>query len=231
MLKLADVHAFYGRSHVLQGVTLEVGEGEVVALLGRNGVGKTTTIRTIAGLTRQTGSIELGGQAMLDLPAWRRARLGIGYVPEDRRIIPGLTVDENLIVARYGSVRHSPWSAERIYEYFPILRERRKQIGTTLSGGEQQMLTIARALMGNPSILLLDEPSQGLSPIMVSTLAGIIRDIHRSGLAILLVEQNFRMAMDLADRAYLLNKGQVVYQGTTAELAQSDNPAQRYLAV
>ncbi|MGE0153203.1 MAG: ABC transporter ATP-binding protein [Reyranellaceae bacterium] len=231
MLNLTEMHAYYGVSHVLQGVTLSVGENEVVALLGRNGVGKTTTIRTIMGLTRQSGAISFRGNDILASTTWQRSRLGIGYVPEDRRIITGLTVGENLTVANSGSVRRSPWDLDRIYERFPILRERRKQLATTLSGGEQQMLTVARALMGNPSVLLLDEPSQGLSPIMVATLAQIIRDIHASGLAILLVEQNFRMAIELASRAYVLNKGRVVYEGSAAELASEDNPAQRYLAI
>ncbi|MEO8558202.1 MAG: ABC transporter ATP-binding protein [Rhodospirillales bacterium] len=231
MLNLTEMHAYYGASHVLQGVTLEVGENEVVALLGRNGVGKTTTIRTIMGLTKQSGAISFHGNDILASTTWQRSRLGIGYVPEDRRIITGLTVGENLTVANSGSVRRSPWNLDRIYERFPILRERRKQLATTLSGGEQQMLTIARALMSNPSVMLLDEPSQGLSPLMVATLAQIIRDIHASGLAILLVEQNFRMAIELASRAYVLNKGRVVYQGSAAELASENSPAQRYLAI
>lgn len=231
ILELNDVHAYYGSSHVLHGVDLQVAEGETVALLGRNGAGKTTTMRTIIGLTRQSGHITLKGERIEADAAWQRARKGIAYVPEDRRIIPGLTVEDNLRVAGWASKRNQPWTIERIYDHFPILLERRSQEGTTLSGGQQQMLTIARALLANPSVLLLDEPSQGLSPLMVKAIRKIILDLGTTGLTIILVEQNLPMALDLASRAYVMNKGKIVHQGPTAQIADNEELLKRHLGV
>lgn len=231
MLALSGVDAYYGESHVLQGVSFEVSAGEIVALLGRNGVGKTTTMRTIIGLTRQTGSIQLHNQEITTLKPWQRAQHGIGYIPEDRRIIVGLTVEENLRVAMWGARRSGRWTLEQVYRHFPVLNERRKQLGTTLSGGEQQMLTVARALLGNPEILLLDEPSQGLSPRMVKVVRDIIESIHRGGITILLVEQNLQLALGLAQRAYILNKGRVVHHATTQELQKQPELTRQYLSV
>ena len=220
MLELEDIHAYYGDSHVLQGVNLTVGHSEVVALLGRNGVGKSTTMRAIIGLVRQTGAVRLHGRDLSSQPTWRRARAGLALVPEDRRIIEGLTVEDNLRVALWSANRSGAWNLHRVWEHFPRLKDRRTQLGTSLSGGEQQMLAIARAVLSNPSLLLLDEPSQGLSPIMVNVVRGIIRDLHASGISILLVEQNLPMALALASRAYVLNKGRIVHEGPCVQLAQ-----------
>jgi branched-chain amino acid transport system ATP-binding protein len=231
ILELKDVHAYYGASHILHGIDLHVAEGETVALLGRNGAGKSTTMQTIVGLTKQTGQIKLKGQAIDTLAPWQRARAGVAYVPESRRIIPGLTVEENLRVANWGSQRSEPWNVERVYKHFPILKERRSQEGTTLSGGQQQMLTIARALLANPLLLLLDEPFQGLSPIMVKSIREIIVDLAKAGQTIILVEQNLPMALELANRAYVMTKGKVVHHGTTEEIAQNEDLLNRHLGV
>lgn len=231
ILELKDVHAHYGPSHILQGVNLSVSEGETVALLGRNGAGKTTTMRTIVGLTKQAGDIRLKGELVSKDAAWQRARKGIAYVPEDRRIINGLTVEDNLKVAEWASERKKPWTLARIYENFPILLERRKQEGTTLSGGQQQMLTIARALLANPAILLLDEPSQGLSPLMVKAIRKIVLDLAKTGQTIIIVEQNLQMVLDLASRAYVMNKGKIVYEGSAKEIANNDEILKQYLGV
>ena len=231
MLELSDVHAFYGDSHILQGISLRVDAGEVVALLGRNGVGKTTTMRAIAGLVSQRGSIRLDGRELTGLPAWQRARAGLALVPEDRRIIEGLSVEENLRVALWAAKRAGTWKLDQVWEHFPVLRERRKQLGTSLSGGEQQMLAIARAALSNPALLLLDEPSQGLAPVMVSVVRDIIRALHEEGIGILLVEQNLPMALKLAGRAYVLNKGQVIHEGSCAQIAADPRLAQELLGV
>ncbi len=231
MLELRDVHAFYAESHILQGVDLEVRSSEIVSLLGRNGVGKTTTLRTIMGLTRQQGSIRLGGEDLVGLDPWQRSRKGLGFVPEDRRIFTGLTVEENLRVAMWASARRGGWALDEIYEIFPILYTRRAQLGSTLSGGEQQMLAIGRALLGHPKVLLLDEPSQGLSPAMVNTFVETIRRIHERGLAVLLVEQNVRVALGLSQRAYVLNKGRVVHQGSSDDLQRAGELVTRHLAI
>jgi branched-chain amino acid transport system ATP-binding protein len=206
----------------------------VVCLLGRNGAGKTTTVRSIAGLTPpRSGTITLRGRDIVGLPPFRIARLGIGFVPEDRRVFPNLTVHENLEVARrtWGNGSASPWSEDRVFDLFPILRERRRQAGGTLSGGEQQMLTIARTLMGNPEILLLDEPSEGLAPIVVDTLREQLGRLKASGLTIVLAEQNVRFVSDLGDRVYILEKGMVRYQGSMAGFLDDDEVRRTYLAV
>jgi branched-chain amino acid transport system ATP-binding protein len=231
VLELVDVHAYYGESHVLQGVDMRVGEGEVVTLLGRNGVGKTTTMRTIIGLTRQTGSVKLAGTELSALPAWKRSRAGLALVPEDRRIIEGLTVEENLRVAVWAATRKGTWDLEKVWRHFPRLKERRKQIGTSMSGGEQQMLAIARAALSNPTLLLLDEPSQGLAPALVGVVRQIIRDLHASGMSVLLVEQNLSMALALSNRAYVINKGRIVYEGPCAEFSADKDLGHRLLGV
>jgi len=231
ILELKNVHAHYGPSHILQGVDLSISEGETVAILGRNGAGKTTTMRTIVGLTKQSGEIRLRSDLISKDLAWQRARKGIAYVPEDRRIINGLTVEDNLRVAEWASEGKHPWTIARIYEHFPILRDRRKQEGTTLSGGQQQMLTIARALLANPAILLLDEPSQGLSPLMVKAIRKIVLDLAKTGLTIVIVEQNLQMALDLASRAYVMNKGKIVHEGRASDISGNKDMLKQYLGV
>ncbi len=234
LLDLSHVETYYGDSHILFDLSLTVEAGEVVCLLGRNGAGKTTTVRSIIGLTPpQAGRITLRGRDVAGLPPFRVARLGIGFVPEDRRVFPNLTVHENLEVARrtWGDGTAGPWTADRVFELFPILRERRRQPGGTLSGGEQQMLTIARTLMGNPDVLLLDEPSEGLAPMVVELLRQQLGRLKASGLTIVLAEQNVRFVSDLGDRVYILEKGMVRYQGSMAEFLADGEVRQAYLAV
>ena len=233
LLELSHVETYYGDSHILFDLSLSVEAGEVVCLLGRNGAGKTTTVRSIIGLTPpQTGRIALRGRDVTGLPAFRIARLGIGFVPEDRRVFPNLTVQENLEVARrtWGNGA-GPWTAERVFDLFPILRERRRQPGGTLSGGEQQMLTIARTLMTNPRLLLLDEPSEGLAPVVVRVLADNIAILKREGLGILLSEQNVKFARRLADRAYIIEKGAIRFEGSMADIDADPAIRAAYLSV
>lgn len=238
MLELRDVHTYYGDSHVLHGVSLRVGAGEVVGLLGRNGVGKTTTLRSIMGLTPpRSGEVLLDGRPIRGLPAHAVARLGLGYVPESRRIFPNLTVEENLLLARLAGPARGDgrpvvaWDLQRVYEVFPRLAERRRQWGGSLSGGEQQMLAIGRALMTQPRLLLLDEPSQGLAPAIVRLVTETIAGIARAGVSILLVEQNVRMAMKLVHRVYVLSKGRVVYEGMAGELDANPDLKRLYLGI
>jgi branched-chain amino acid transport system ATP-binding protein len=235
LLRLDDVHAYYGFSHVLQGVTLELNEGEIVCLLGRNGVGKTTTLRSIMGLVAvRGGSIALDGSGLVGLPTHRIARRGVAYVPEERRILGQLTVAENLAIGARPAGDgngHGGWDAEQVYALFPRLAERRGQLGGTLSGGEQQMLAIGRALMGNPRLLLLDEPSQGLAPRIVRLVEDVVRRIRARGVSILLVEQNVRSARELGDRHYILPKGRVVREATSSELESDHALTRTYLGV
>jgi branched-chain amino acid transport system ATP-binding protein len=234
LLELSHVETYYEDSHILFDLSLTVEAGEVVCLLGRNGAGKTTTVRSIIGLTPpRAGRITLRGRQLAGLPPFRIARLGVGFVPEDRRVFPNLTVHENLEVARktWGNGAGGPWTAERVFELFPILYERRRQPGGTLSGGEQQMLTIARTLMGNPEVLLLDEPSEGLAPLVVENLRQQLRRLKASGLTIVLAEQNVRFVSELGDRVYILEKGMVRYQGSMAAFLADAEVRQAYLAV
>jgi branched-chain amino acid transport system ATP-binding protein len=234
LLELSHVETYYGDSHILFDLSLTVESGEVVCLLGRNGAGKTTTVRSIIGLTPpQSGRITLRGQEVAGFAPYRVARLGIGFVPEDRRVFPNLTVHENLEVARrtWGNGAANPWTEERVFELFPILRERRRQAGGTLSGGEQQMLTIARTLMGNPTVLLLDEPSEGLAPLVVEMLRQQLGRLKASGLTIVLAEQNVRFVSELGDRVYILEKGMVRYQGSMPEFLADGEVRKAYLAV
>ena len=231
MLELRDVHAYYGDSHVLHGVSLRVEKGEVACLLGRNGAGKTTTVLAIMGyLAPRPGTIEYDGKSVGGLPPHRMARLGFGFVPQERGIFPSLTVEENLTVsARHGT--DGRWTLDRAYELFPRLRERKRNLGFQLSGGEQQMLAIARALMLNPSLVLLDEPSEGLAPLIVEEIVTVLRSLKQQGLAILLVEQNLRVALDLGDRHYVMSKGEVRFTGTSAELEHNEPVLSEYLSV
>src|ERR1700724_1248677 len=223
-LSLTNVHAFYGDSHILHGVGFSLQAGGVLALLGRNGAGKTTCISTIVGFLRpKEGEIRLFGEPIGGLSPERISRLGIGLVPQGRRIFPSLTVRENLIVAQQReSSTEKPWNVERIYELFPKLRERHAQFAGTLSGGEQQMLAIGRALMGNPRVLLLDEPSEGLAPLIVAEVGRTIRRLKQEGQSIVLVEQNLKLALDVADQAVILSTGRCVFDGSPRELTEND---------
>jgi len=220
VLEAENLHTYYGKSHILHGVSLELREGELVTLLGRNGAGKTTTLRSLVGLTHaREGAVRVYGQATTDWPSYRIAALGVGYVPEGRRIFPNLTVEENLLVPLE---RPGPWTIARIYGLFPRLAQRKSNKGRQLSGGEQEMLAIARALLLNPKILLLDEPSQGLAPLIVQEVFRVVVSARNEGISVLLVEQNVRAAVEIADRAYVLDDGKVVYSGAAAEFAKDE---------
>lgn len=233
MLCLRDVDAFYGRAQVLFGVSLDVGPGEVVALLGRNGAGKSTTFHAILGLdVRRRGTITFDGRDLLALPPHAIARAGIGWVPEDRRVFPGLTVEENLEVGRRPPVAGRPaWTVEALYALFPNLAELRHRPAGRMSGGEQQMLAIARTLVGNPALLLLDEPSEGLAPRIVEQMAAAVDEVKRQGLAVLLAEQSLAFAGVLADRAVVIEGGRIRHQGPFAALRDDAALRRRYLAV
>lgn len=233
ILEVQDIHTYYGMSRILFGVSLEVGEGEVVCLLGRNGVGKTTTLRSIMGLTPPSeGRIKLKGEDITGEHPFYIAKLGVGYVPEDRKIFPDLTVKENLEVAKKKGVSSGgEWTADRVFELFPLLKSLMNRKGGYLSGGEQQMLTIARTLMGNPDILLLDEPSEGLSPLVISDLGRQIEQLKTEKMTILLSEQNTKFSMKLSDRIYILEKGRIRFMGSTEELERNEQIRQEYLGV
>jgi branched-chain amino acid transport system ATP-binding protein len=229
MLRLEGLHTYYGRGHILQGVDLEVGEGQIAAVLGRNGVGKTTTLRSIVGLARpRSGRVLLAGRDVAGWAPHRIVRLGVGYVPEGRMIFPDLTVVENIQVAQ--RVPAKQWSMERLFAIFPSLAERRRSKGSQLSGGEQQMLAVARALVTDPRIILLDEPSQGLAPLVVEELVRIIARLRGEGVSILLVEQNLKIAEALADVVYVMVKGQTVYRAPLAQfMGEREDVKTRYL--
>ncbi|MGE5254587.1 MAG: ABC transporter ATP-binding protein [Planctomycetaceae bacterium] len=234
MIALTDVHAYYGTSHILHGVRLSVSQGEVVTLLGRNGAGKTTTLKTIMGVVPvRQGSIQYRGEEISGLKPFQIARLGIAYVPEERAIFSYLTVMENLKIARVAKGKDHPgaWTSARVFGKFPRLAERKNQRGGSLSGGEQQMLAIARALMNEPELLLLDEPSEGLAPLIVQELQSITQEIVQEGLTVLLVEQNLEMCLALARRHYLMDHGSIVYHGTNEEFKANDAVKDRYLAL
>lgn len=231
MLIVNDIHTYYGDSHILQGVSLTVGQAEAVALLGRNGVGKSTTIKSIIGFTPpQRGQITLAGLDITHLPSYRIAQTGVGLVPQGRSIFPALTVRENIMLAARGTAKGG-WTFERVLETFPPLKGRLKNLGAQLSGGEQQMLALARALMTNPELLLLDEPSEGLAPLFVAEIGRIIGQLRQDGLSILLVEQNLALALGVADRVYVMNKGRIVFAGAPADLREQAEVRHRYLGV
>ena len=232
-LSVENINTFYGLSHILFDVSLQVDKGEVVVLLGRNGAGKTTTLLSIMGLTPpKTGKISYRGNDIIGMAPYKVARAGIGFVPEDRRIFPDITVLGNLDVGRRASKTKSKnWTLERIYQLFPVLKDFSNRHGGTLSGGEQQMLTIARSLMGNPDFLLLDEPSEGLAPLIVKVLGEFIEVIKKEGMTVLLSEQNTKFALKHADRAYIVDNGSIKYEGSIAELENNDEIKKRYLAV
>ena len=238
MLKVEGLHAHYAKSHILHGVSFTVEAGETVCLLGRNGVGKSTTLKSLMGLVKPSaGSVTFKGKDITGRPAYRVAQLGLGYVPEERRIFPTITVKENLLMGiKMGQraaarVNSNGWTLDRVYEFFPRLREREGQRAGTLSGGEQQILTTARTLMGNPELLLIDEPTEGLAPMIVADVERILTEIHRGGTPILLVEQSMETALTLAHRVYVMSKGQIVFSGSVAELKGNELVRKEYLEV
>jgi branched-chain amino acid transport system ATP-binding protein len=231
MLELNNVNTYYGDSHVLFDVCLEVDEGEVIALLGRNGAGKTTTLRSISGVkTPQSGEIKYKNKQISGQRIETIYKQGIGYIPEDRRIFPDLTVRENLVVG-LGSGQDTEEAFDRVFEYFPRLQERLSQKGGTLSGGEQQMLAIGRVLVSSPELLLIDEPTEGLMPTLVETISDIIEQLNDAGHTILLVEQNMNMALNIADRAYIMSKGEVVHSGTAEDVQRNEEIIEEFLTV
>jgi branched-chain amino acid transport system ATP-binding protein len=232
MLELKNVHTYYGDSYVLQGLSLKIKTGSVVALLGRNGMGKTTTIRTIIGLNPpRRGTITFRGKVISGLPSNKIAQMGIGLIPQGRRIFPSLSAVENLTIAARGNNKPGAWTLEKTYSLFPKLKERSRNQGTLLSGGEQQMLTIARALMTNPSMLLMDEPSEGLAPIVVQEVGKIIGQLKERGFSILLVEQNLPLALKTADYVYIISKGEIVYDSTPDQLKENEETKAKFLGV
>lgn len=233
MLKVSGLETYYGQAHILSDVGLEVGAGEVVALLGRNGAGKSTTIKSIVGLVRPAaGQVLFKDRDVARQPAHQIARLGVGYVPEERRIFTALTVEENLEVGRQSPRGgQEAWTPEKLYKIFPNLGEMQGRLGGRMSGGEQQMLTIGRTLMGNPQLLLLDEPSEGLAPVIVEQMAEAILELKRQNLSILISEQNLHFARLVADRAYIIETGRIRYEGTMKDLYDDEDARQKYLSV
>lgn len=235
LLDVKNLNTHYGPSHVLQGVNLQVAEGELVALLGRNGMGKSTTLKSIMGMVKPTsGSVMFEGKEMAGLPPYKVARSGIGYVPEERRIFPGLSVLDNLLLGIKGGKIKNPddpnvWTVDRIFHHFPKLKERTHQMGGLLSGGEQQMLSIGRSLMGNPRLLLVDEPSEGLSPIMVQEVRNVLAEINKAGVSVLLVEHNLKVALSLASRVYLMSKACIGCQASSVEVRDNHELRAQYL--
>ena len=234
MLRVENLNAWYDRSHVLQGISLQVNKGEIVTLMGRNGAGKTTTLRSLMGLlSKRQGKASIDGTSFLDLPAHERFHLGLAYVPEDRRIVPGLTVKENLELGVIAKKNAGDMGAlvDEIAETFPRLKERLHQDGTSMSGGEQQMLAIARAMIGKPKVILLDEPSEGIMPVLVEEMFELFAKLKQQGLTILLVEQNVQQALKISDRAYILDQGEIVFHDTAQNLLNNDEIQQKYCAV
>ena len=232
MLEIKDLHVYYGAIHALKGISLTVGDGELVSLIGANGAGKTTTLHTISGLLRaSSGSVTLDGKDLQAVPANTIIRLGLSHVPEGRHVFAQMTVEENLKMGAYtiSDARRVTENMERVYGHFPRLKERRRQLAGTLSGGEQQMLATGRALMTNPRIVLMDEPSMGLSPLLVKEIFAMIQELHESGITILLVEQNAKMALAVSDRAYVLETGIISMEGAAADLAEDDRVRKAYL--
>jgi branched-chain amino acid transport system ATP-binding protein len=230
VLELADVHTYYGDSHVLQGITLGVGPSEVVTILGRNGMGKTTVMRSVIGFTPpRRGRVSFKGDDVTRWPSFRLVGRGMALVPQGRRVFPSLTVKENLDVARHG--RGGRWTLPRVLELFPRLGERLRNRANNLSGGEQQMLAIGRALMTNPDLLLMDEPTEGLAPLLVREVGRVLGELKREGLSILLVEQNLPLALSVADRVHILSRGQIVHSCTPGELRSNEEVKSRYLGV
>jgi branched-chain amino acid transport system ATP-binding protein len=231
MLEVNDLHAYYGKSHIIQGISFSVGEGEIVSLLGRNGVGRSTSIKAIMGEVEHTGSIKFQGEEIGQLPTHEIARRGLGYVPENRDIFPTMTTLENLLLGEKKRGQSSRWCLEDMYKMFPNLRARRHVLGGLISGGEQQMLTICRTLMGDPDLVMIDEPTEGLAPILVEQLADLLKEIANRGLSILLVEQKLAIAMEISQRVIVMGHGKLVFEGTPDELRANDRIRQEWLGV
>ena len=231
MLAVTDLHAFYGKSHILHGVTLGVGEGEIVSLLGRNGVGRSTTIKAIMGDVAAEGSVRFRGEEVCGLPPYVIARRGLGYVPENRDVFPSLTVRQNLLLGMKNPRRPGRWTMDDMFRLFPALAERADNPGGVLSGGEQQMLTICRTLMGDPELIMIDEPTEGLAPRLVQQVAALLMEIARRGVAILLVEQKLTIALTISQRIYVMGHGRVVFEGTPDDLRRADGVRREWLEV
>ena len=235
LLEIKNLNTFYGSSHALQDISMNIGEGEIVALLGRNGMGKSTTLKSIIGLERpKSGQVIFNQTDVRGLPPFKIAQAGIGYVPEDRQVFGGLSIEENLKMGMKNSAGKSAgeaWTLERIYSHFPFMTKKKALKARFISGGEQQMLTIARALMGNPSLLLIDEPSEGLAPLIVQEVRDILAEINAAGVSVLLVEHNYKVATSLAHRVYLMGKAHIGYEGTVEELEANPEARSKYLEV
>jgi branched-chain amino acid transport system ATP-binding protein len=230
MLEVRDLHAYYGKSHVLHGVDMRVGQGEIVSLLGRNGVGRSTTVKTVMGLVTGTGSVVFKGEQILGLKAYEIAHRGLGYVPENRDIFPTLTVEQNLILGLKGKSA-GRWSIDDMYAMFPRLKERQHTQAGVLSGGEQQMLTLCRTLMGDPDLIMIDEPTEGLAPKIVEQVARYLKELERRGISILLVEQKLAIALDISQRVYVMGHGHIVFEGSPADLRANAQVRKEWLEV
>ncbi len=233
LLQVEDIHSYYDKSHILHGVSLEIKPGELVCLLGRNGVGKSTTLKSIMGVVEpRSGSVKFNGRELAGMPPFAIARLGLGFVPEERRVFKSLTVHENLQIGIKKGIGTGPqWTLDKIYEAFPRLKERQKNKGAHLSGGEQQMLTVARTLMGNPELILIDEPTEGLAPLIVKDVLDMLARVSESGVSILMVEQNFKAAIRVAKRFYVMGKGKIVFEGNKDALDAAEDIRKNYLEV
>lgn len=232
ILTVESINTFYGKSHILQDVSFEVQQGEAVSLLGRNGVGKTTTLRSIMGLTPpRSGSIAFQEQEVIGLPPFKIAKTGIAYMPDDLRIFPDLTCEENLEIARRLSKRSGYWTRRKVEELFPILGERRRQMGLNMSGGEKKMLSLGRALMANPDLILMDEPSEGLAPLVVNNLVEVIQNIRGQGVTLLMADQNLKFCRRVSDRGYIIEKGRIVHADTIEKIWKDEDVIRKYLVL
>jgi branched-chain amino acid transport system ATP-binding protein len=236
LLEVHEIHSYYEKSHILHGVSLKLEKGELVCLLGRNGVGKSTALKSVIGIVQpREGSILFDGQELIGKEPYQISRMGIGFVPEDRRIFRSLTANENLLMGikreKNEASSKQGWTIQKVYEAFPQLKERKDSKGAHLSGGEQQMLTVARTLMGNPELMLIDEPTEGLAPLIMKDVLNMLSAIRESGVAILMVEQNFKAAIKIADRFYIMSKGQVVFEGDGPTLLAAEDVRRQYLEV
>lgn len=231
MLQVRDLHAYYGKSHILQGVNLDVADGEIVSILGRNGVGRSTTLKAIMGDVPPQGSIVFKGKQVAGLKSYQVAHCGLGYVPEDRSIFPSLTVEQNLVLGEKSRRKNPRWSIDDVYNLFPVLRERANTDAGVLSGGEQQMLTVCRTLMGDPDLIMVDEPTEGLSPQMTERVGNLLQSIAERKISILLVEQKLTIAMRISHRVYVMGHGHIVFEGTPADLEKNDAVRREWLEV
>ena len=231
MLEATNLHAYYGKSHILQGVNLTVGEGEIVSLLGRNGVGRSTTIKAIMGMVDCSGSVKFRGEEMVGLKAYQVAHKGLGYVPENRDIFPTLTVRQNLLLGQKAKLESARWGMEDMFDLFPRLKERADTQAGVLSGGEQQMLTLCRTLMGDPALVMIDEPTEGLAPKIVEQVARLFEEIRKRGVSILLVEQKLAIALDISERLYVMGHGSIVFEGTPRDVREDAAMRKEWLEV